>query len=137
MKKIKYFEKISSYSLRESGLSNNRYGWYDESTDSWIIPPTFTFYNALCFDLNSYFIALEILKNELVKTILLEESFMEKVEFYENEEIELLKNKFGIENLSSICENYDSELCSNVSNDYCFTCMCRLFDYESLTNNNL
>lgn len=126
-----------SYYLRGSGINNNRYGWFNESTNEWEILPTLTYYEALRFDFNKYYNEIEKYKKVLVDKILKDKKVRAKIDACNKEDIEQIKECFGVKHIKFACQNYDSVLCANVSNKNCFNCVYRFNDYESLTNKNL
>ena len=85
-----------SYYLRGSGINNNRYGWFNESTNEWEILPTLTYYEALRFDFNKYYKEIEKYKKVLVDKILKDKKLRAKIEACNNEEIEKIKKEFGV-----------------------------------------
>lgn len=133
MKKRIQIISSSSY-LRESGIDNNRWGWLDESTNSWEILPELTYAEAMCFDFNKFYKEIDKFKARLVKKILKDKRLRAKIEAYDSEEIELLKKEFGVKHIKYACQNFSHELCSKVSNKSCYNCVYRFNDYESLTN---
>lgn len=128
---------ISSLTLKESGIDNNRYGWFNESTNSWEILPTLTYNEAMSFDFKKYHSDMEKFRNGLVKRILKDKKVRAKIDACNKEDIEQIKECFGVKHIKFACQNYDSVLCANVSNKSCLNCVYRFNDYESLTNKNL
>lgn len=122
---------ISSYTLRESGIDNNRYGWFEESTNRWVIQPTLTYNEALCFNFNHYHRSIEKYRKSLIKAMLKDKKFKAKVNQSNKEDIKYLKDFFGVKYLRDCCENFHPEYCNNVINKTCINCMYQFNNYES------
>ena len=125
---------ISSLKLKESGIDNNRYGWFNESTNSWEILPTLTYNEAMSFDFNKYHKDIEKFRNGLVKRILKDKKVKAKINACNSEDIEEIKECFGVTHIKYACENYHTKICSKALNKTCINCIYRFNDYESLKN---
>ena len=125
------FRAISSYTLRESGIDNNRWGWFEESSNRWIIQPILTYNEALCFDFGHYHRSIERYRKSLIKAMLKDKKFKAMVKQRNNEDIQYLKDFFGVKYLRDCCRNFHPEYCDNVMNKTCINCMYRFTNYES------
>lgn len=125
------FRAASSYTLRESGIDNNRWGWFEDSSNRWIIQPVLTYNEALCFDFSHYHRSIERYRKSLIKAMLKDKKFKAMVKQRNNEDIQYLKDFFGVKYLRDCCENFHSEYCNNVMNKTCINCMYRFNSYES------
>jgi len=125
---------ISSYTLKESGIGNNRYGWFEESSNNWETPPTLTYNEAISFDFKKYHQDIEKFRNSLVKRILKDKKVRAKINACNREDIEEIKTCFGVTHIKFACENYHTKICSKALNMTCINCTYRFNDYEALKN---
>lgn len=128
------YRVISSYTIRESGIDDNRYGVFEDRTNRWLILPTLTYNEASCFDFAKYHNKMQKCSKKLIKSLLQDKKFKKKVEAYNSCDIEEIKKLFSVNHIKYACENFHPEYCANVLNKTCFVCEFRNNNWESLEN---
>ncbi|MDD2191891.1 MAG: hypothetical protein PHO12_05060 [Bacteroidales bacterium] len=127
---------IETYTLEESGKNDNRWGWMNERTKLWEVPPTLTYYEA-CMIMSmgksmNYFKGVEKAKRKVVRDML--KKHRKKINELSNQSIEHLKQEGNVLFIKDLCANYDESICKNKSNHYCFICKDGMFR-DNNTNN--
>lgn len=56
-----------SFLLKENEKQKGKYGWINEETGKWLIPPIYNFNYAMCLDFEAYFKALDNFKPDPIK----------------------------------------------------------------------
>lgn len=125
---------ISSYTLRESGIDNNRYVFFEDRTNRWFILPELSYNEAICFDFAKYHKKMQKCSKRLIKNILQDKKYRKKVEACNSYDIEQIKKLFSVNHIKYACENFHPEYCNNVLNKTCIVCEYRNNDFESLEN---
>lgn len=124
------YRAANSYVIRESGIDNNRYGWFDESRNSWVIIPNLTYSEAMSFNFTKYYKSIERFKKRLIKELLNDKKFKAKVKELNLEYIKQIKDSFNVNFLRDCCENYHPIYCDNVRDTTCINCQYRFNNFE-------
>lgn len=123
---------IFTFSIKESGINDNRYGLFNYSTNSWLVKPIMTYSQASNFDIAKLLNSINVFKEAEANRILKSKKVQAKVRVTDSIHIEEIKNWFNVKNVKDACLNYNSELCYNSTNRRCINCIYRFIDWESL-----
>ncbi|MDD4703335.1 MAG: hypothetical protein PHE28_03305 [Bacteroidales bacterium] len=119
------------FTLKSSGIDDNRWGWLDDETNSWVIQPTLTYSQAMCFNFTKYHNSIEKYRQRLIKDMLKEKVYKAKVRKVDFEEIQYLKEFFEVKHIKDACSNFNHEHCETAKDIDCINCKFRNTNYES------
>ena len=103
--------KRQSYLLKESALQNGKYGWVNELTNEWEVPPIYDYYHAINFDFETYLKELKKLKQVAVKRAMKSKRFKKDLLNLYRANIASIQSYFGVSLIKHACDNYDEEYC--------------------------